>query len=343
MSLATLSLGHRAEIIKLARLCGVAEESLAWLGQLTPATIRALREQATAAMFDADRKRFQNMAVASRLLPVPILVLIIEKVIGPLICARVCGLVPAARAIEIAGKLKVPFMVDTCMQLDPRSAQELIGSFPKHLIVAIARELAARGEYVTMGRFIDLIALDVIPAVVEAIPDNAKLLHIAFFAEDTSRLGDIVERLGAARLKSVVEHSANGSAELWGEALALISGIDVDLQQKLAAITGALPEASLNTVVRNTQAIGRWDVLLPIVARMDPAQQQQVINLPVLQDDAIFADIIRAVFQLPDIRPVILLLKHLEPGARGRLDEIAKRLGLSLPDPSLLMPLIGER
>lgn len=343
MSLTSLTLAHRAEIIKLARLCHTAEDALDWLGALQPKTIRTLREQATAAMFDADRKRFHNMAAASRLLPIPILVLIIERVIGPLICARVCGLVPASRAIEIAEKLKLPFLVDTCMHLDPRSAQELVGSFPKHLIVAIARELALRGEYVTMGRFIDLIALNVIRAVVDAIPDDAKLLHIAFFAEDTGRLGDIVEQLGPERLKSVVEHAANGSAELWGEALALISGVDVGLQQKLAAITGELPEAALNTIVRNTQTIGRWDVLLPIVARMDERLQKRVINLPVLQDDTIFADIVRAVFQLADIRPVIMLLAQLESGARSKLDGVARHIGLTLPDPSLFLPLIGGR
>lgn len=338
-----LSLAQRAEVIKLARLCHVEDASLAWLGKLDAPLIRALREQATAAMFDADRKRFHNMATASRLLPVPILVLIIEKVIGPLICARVCGLVPAARAIEIAEKLKLPFLVDACIELDPRSAQELIAGFPKHLIVAIARELAERGEYVTMGRFIDLIALDAIRPVVDAITDDARLLHIAFFAESTERLGDIVERIAPARLNAIVGHAATGSSELWGEALALISGVDVGLQQKLAAITGALPEAALDNIVRNTQAIGRWDVLLPIVARMEPQLQRRVINLPVIQNDAIFADIIRAVFQLPDIRPVILLLAQLEEGARSKLDAVARQIGLSLPDPALLLPLIGGR
>jgi len=342
-ALLDLSLAQRAEVIKLARLCHVEDASLAWLGKLDAPLIRALREQATAAMFDADRKRFHNMATASRLLPVPILVLIIEKVIGPLICARVCGLVPAARAIEIAEKLKLPFLVDACIELDPRSAQELIAGFPKHLIVAIARELAERGEYVTMGRFIDLIALDAIRPVVDAITDDARLLHIAFFAESTERLGDIVERIAPARLNAIVGHAATGSSELWGEALALISGVDVGLQQKLAAITGALPEAALDNIVRNTQAIGRWDVLLPIVARMEPQLQRRVINLPVIQNDAIFADIIRAVFQLPDIRPVILLLAQLEEGARSKLDAVARQIGLSLPDPALLLPLIGGR
>lgn len=342
-ALSALSLAQRAEVIKLARLCRVDEASLAWLGKLDATLIRTLREQATAAMFDADRKRFLNMAAASRLLPIPILVLIIEKVIGPLICARVCGLVPPARAIEIAEKLKLPFLVDACMELDPRSAQALIAGFPRHLVVAIARELAQRGEYVTMGRFIDLIALDAIGPVVDAITDDARLLHIAFFAEGTERLGDIVERIAPARLQAIVSHAATGSAELWGEALALISGVDGALQQKLAAITGELPEAALNNIVRNTQAIGRWDVLLPIVARMDARLQKRVINLPVIQDDAIFGDIVRAVFRLPDIRPVILLLTQLEADARSRLDAVARQIGLSLPDPALLLPLIGGR
>lgn len=340
--LTVLSLAQRAEIIKLARLCHVDEASLAWLGKLDASVIRALREQATAAMFDADRKRFQNMATASRLVPIPILVLIIERVIGPLICARVCGLVPPARAIEIAEKLKLPFLVEACIHLDPRSAQDLIVGFPIPLVVAIARELAQRGEYVTMGRFIDLIALDAIRPVVDAITDDARLLHIAFFAESTQRLGDIVERIAPQRLAEIVAHAANGSADLWAEALALIAGVDAALQQKLAAITGALPESALDNIVRNTQAIGRWDVLLPIVARMDETLQRRVINLKAIQDDAIFAEIVRAVFRLPDIRPTILLLAKLETGTRNKLDQVARGIGLTLPDPALLAPLLGK-
>lgn len=338
--LPSLSLAQRAEIIKLARLCQVEPASLDGLGKLDAATIRSLREQATAAMFDADRKRFQNMAAASRLLPVPILVLIIERVIGPLICARVCGLVPPVRAIEIAERLKLPFLVDACIELDPRTAEALVAGFPLRLIVAIARELAARDEFVTMGRFIDLIALEAIRPVVDAISDDASLLHIAFFAESTDRLGAIVERMAPARLEQIVAHAATGDARLWSEALALISGVEPAVQQRLAAICGALPQASLETIVRNTQAIGRWDVLLPIVARMAPEQQRRVINLPIIQDDAIFAAIIQAVFQLADLRPVLRLLGELAPDARQKLDAVAGRIGLTLPDPALLLPLI---
>lgn len=342
-SLTALSLAQRAEIIKLARLAHVADDSLVWLGRLEAPVIRALREEVAASMFDADRQRFHNMATASRLIPIPILVLIIEKFVGPLLCAKVCGLVPPARAIEIAEKLQLPFLVDACIHLDPKSAQELVAGFPVPLIVDIARELARRGEYVTMGRFLDLIALDAIRPVVDAISDDAQLLHIAFFAESTQRLGDIIERIAPQRLVEIVGHAANGSADLWGEALALISGVDVGLQQKLAVITGALPESALDNIVRNTQAIGRWDVLLPIVARMDEALQQRVINLRIIQDDAIFADIVRAVFRLPDLRPAILLLAKLEAGARSRLDQVAKGIGLTLPDPALLLPLLGGR
>jgi hypothetical protein len=77
--------------------------------------LRRLRERVSASLFDRHRAGFQRMAAASRLLPIGVLAKIAERTMPPMIAARI--------AAEMA----------------PERAAELL----------------RRGEYVTIGRFVD--------------------------------------------------------------------------------------------------------------------------------------------------------------------------------------------
>ena len=279
------SLAQRAELLKLARLLGEPAGSLHELEALPAPALRELRHAATAALFDAERRRFIGMANASRMLPLPLLVKIIERAFGPLLCARTAGMLPVERAIAVAERLETGFLTDTCIELDPRSAAELVASFPVERVVEIARELVRRGELVTMGRFIDSVTLDAIAAVMAAIEDDAVLLKVSFFAEEVSRLNEIVELLPPARLARIIRTAAEADADTWGEAMALMSTVDPSLSQRLAAITGAFETPVLERILRSTEAIGCWNVLVPIVATMPNEQQQHIAGLMLAQPE----------------------------------------------------------
>lgn len=98
-----------AEQIKLARLFGTQPERLSYLNPLDAAQLRALRLRLSDALFDQTRSSFQRVAMASRLLPNGLVALIGEKVFGPMLCARVAGLMPPDRTFDIALKLPDSF------------------------------------------------------------------------------------------------------------------------------------------------------------------------------------------------------------------------------------------
>jgi hypothetical protein len=106
-------LARRAEILKLARVLRLEAGQLGYLGAVDPASIRALRERISDSLFEADRTQFQRLAALSRLLPAGLTAVVAEKAMGPLLCARVCGLLPADRAVEIANKLPTAFLAQT--------------------------------------------------------------------------------------------------------------------------------------------------------------------------------------------------------------------------------------
>lgn len=324
-----ITLAQRAELTKLARLLGEPEHTLDWLATLDAKAIRALRERTTAVLFDSDRKRFLGLARASGLLPVPLLVKLVENVLSPFLCARVAGLMPAERAIAIASKLKTPFLVEATIEIDPRSAADLVAGMPVARIVEVAVALAERREFVTMGRFLDSITEDAMRAVLRAIDDDEALLSIAFFAEDFERLSEIVELLPMERLKRIVRVAATGSAEIWGEGLALMGSVHPDLSRRLAAIAGDLDDAALVHMLANTRELGCWDQLLPIVLEMDLVQQRRIVQLREIDDPEVLAGIADTAVRMLGAERVMALLAEAPQAIQDQIIELAKKAGLS--------------
>jgi hypothetical protein len=272
-------LAHRAEIIKLARLLGTPPEQLDYLDKLDTLAIRRVREQATAALFDPDRKMFQRVATASRLMPAAVTALIAEKALGPLLCARVTGLMAPDRAVDISSKLKTGFLADLCLELDPRSAREVLEAMPVPRIVEVGQELARRKEYITMARFVDSLGDEAIRAVMNALRDDEALLRIGFFVEDSGRLSAIIDLLQDPRLRNIVGVAVAGDAALWPEALALINSVEPPQRRRMAALAAGLDDAAVARMLQGTDTHGLWTELQSLLGLLDEAARARTARI----------------------------------------------------------------
>src|SRR5436305_8288287 len=122
----TDSLAVKAEILKLARVLGYDAAELGYLNEASAEDIRQLREQVTDMLFTAHGHTLGRMAAASRLLPIGVLALIAERAFGPMLAARMAGMIEPSRAVEIAAKLPPGFLADVAVELDPRRASDVI-------------------------------------------------------------------------------------------------------------------------------------------------------------------------------------------------------------------------
>jgi hypothetical protein len=146
--------GAEAEILKLARVLGVEPERLAYLARVDADDLQAFREQVTDTLFDANAAALQRMALAARVVPVGVLAKIAEKVFGPLLCARIAGLVDVARGVDVAKRLGTRFLAEVAAELDPRRADAIITRIPLDTVLAVAGELARKQDWITLGRFV---------------------------------------------------------------------------------------------------------------------------------------------------------------------------------------------
>ncbi|WP_205660680.1 hypothetical protein [Amycolatopsis antarctica] len=246
-------LESRAEILKLARVLDTAPDRLGFLAEVPAADLRAFREQATDLLFDANEAVLQRMALASKLVPAPVLAKIAQRVFGPLLCARIAGLVDVARGVDVASRLSPTFLADVAAQLDPRRASRIIARIPGDTVAAVASELTRREDWITIGRFVGSLPDSTVSASLEALDDSA-LLQSSYVLDDKSRAGNVVELLPAKRYLPILR--AADAGDLWPHTLDLLTHLDEPLRARFAEAAAELESGSRSRVVAAARELG---------------------------------------------------------------------------------------
>jgi hypothetical protein len=272
MSRAADLLQAHAETLKLARLLGCEPGRLEYLERLPPDDLRALRDGITEALYDAHGGSLVRLAAASRLLPSGLTATIGQRAFGPLLSARLAGLLDTDKAVEVAGKLPPAFLADVAVELDPRRADDLIANIAPALIGQVTGELTARREYVTMGRFVGHLGDEAIAAALSAMDDEA-VLQVAFVLEDKAQLSRLLGRLTKRRSAGVVATAAREG--LWVEALDLLNHLSKRQRGEMVQATLALDATSLEAILDAIIEHELWDEVL-LIAEHDTTIQERV-------------------------------------------------------------------
>ncbi|QWF79001.1 hypothetical protein [Amycolatopsis sp. CA-230715] len=231
-------LDTRGEILKLARVLGVPPSRLDYLAPVPVRDLRLLRARVTDVLFDANLPTLRRMAAASKLIPAPVVAKIAERTFGPLLCARIAGLVDPARGVDVAKRLSTRFLADVATELDPRRASEIIAGIPTPIVVSVAGELVGRADWITIGRFVGHLHEGAISACLEVI-DDAALLEVAFVLDDKARIDHVVRLLPSPRFSGVVVAAADSGS--WESVLDLISHVSLGRREKFVAALRELP------------------------------------------------------------------------------------------------------
>ncbi len=320
-------LEHLAETIKLSRLLGVPEGRLALLSELDHTTLRAMRERLGDTFLDDTRPLLQRAVKASRLLPIALIAKVGQRVFGPVLCAHMASLMEPTRAVEIALRMPDEFLADVSAILEPRRAEALIRAIPAARVVAAARILAARGDHVTLARFVGFLPDATIRAVIEAVPSDEALLRTAFFLESKSALDRLVGLVPPDRLRGVVALVASAGAELWTEALSLMTHVGERWQGHIGDLTAAQGEAALGQMLDTTHRLELWPQVIPLIAAMSEPSQRRLLALDAVRTPGVVRAIVRAADRVaawPRLMPIVL---HMEEDLRRHVAAEIEALG----------------
>jgi hypothetical protein len=287
MSRAAEALQAHGEVLKVARLLQREPETLAYLEALSVSDLQELRERLTETVFDAHVGSLRRLAAASRLLPVGLSASMGESVFGALLSARLTGLLDPERAAQMAAKLPAPFLADVAVEMDPRRASEMIARIGADQIAQITVELMARGEYVTMGRFVGHLSDEALTAALESMDDRS-LLGVVFVLEDKSQLPGLVARLPEWRVAGVIQAAADNN--LWVQALDLLDHLLPEQRDAMVAATLQLDRDALDAIVAAVIEHDLWEEVLPIAehdAAVQAALAARMTALPARQRTAV--------------------------------------------------------
>ena len=272
MSRAADALHARVEILKLARMLGREPDELAYLEAVALDDLRALHDRTIEVLWGADSASMARLAAASRLLPAALTATIAQRAFGPLLAARMAGLLDPERAVEIATKLPTEFLADVAVELDPRRASNVLALLPPAQVAAVTTVQVTRGEYVTMGRFVGHLDDPAIRAALGTM-DDATLLRVGFVLEDKSRLRTLIALLPAGQLDGLIATAADEG--LWVEALDLLAHLDVEQRAAIVDTALELDADALEVIIAAVIEHELWDEVL-LIAEGDPALQAKL-------------------------------------------------------------------
>jgi hypothetical protein len=311
------------EILKLSRLIGCGAEELGYLEPLDPQDVRDLREQVTGVLFDADRHMLGRVAAASKLLPSKLTATIGESVFGPLLCARLTGLLDPHRAVDIAARLPSSFLADVTEHLDPGRASRVIGELPAARVAEIAEELVSREQYITMGNVVGHLSKAATLAALDVVDDEA-LLRTAYVVESKGSLGSLVALLPEQRLETIIRTASQ--AGLWPEALDVMDHVSERQRGELADIAAAQDDEVLESLIGAAQRHGLWGVLLPVTRAMSPESRERFVGLSSVQTRTVLAEIVDAAARESLWADLLAMLPLLPAPARRRVAALATKL-----------------
>ncbi|MFI6865891.1 hypothetical protein [Nocardia sp. NPDC050406] len=317
-----------AETTKLARVLGITDPTeLDFLVDLPPAAIREFRERATDLLFDADAKRLKGVAAASKLVPLSISAKVAERAFGPVLCAATASTVDPQRAIDIAKALPARFLAECAVQLDPRRTADIIAAVPPTMVADVARELLARGDHITMGRFVHVVPEPALRAAAPIMSDT-DLLRIAFLLEDKTAIDNVLHVV-SDRVPGVIRAAAE--QDMWAEGIDLLDSIAPHHRAWIGDTAAELGGDVLDALIDAVHDLDAWTTLLPITSAMSHDSLRVFAERPAVHDEHVLTAIMDTALdhgQWPNLLP---LAPHL---AEQQLEFIAARVAAE-PDERL--------
>lgn len=198
----------RAEITRLAALLRVSEAHLAFIAHHDLETLRALRNQITDRLFDADRGVLEAIAKAQRMVPGSISSKVAVKAFPPSLAARVAGVLGTDAAVDMARRVPVSYLADLAPHLDPRRVTAILAKLPTQLLVDAGKLLGERGEHIAMADFVAVLDDAQIARVIPVLSDHA-LVRTGLVIEDPAHIAVVMTLLPPERLAGVVTTAAS--------------------------------------------------------------------------------------------------------------------------------------
>ncbi|CAM3641272.1 hypothetical protein [Smaragdicoccus niigatensis] len=334
-------LATQAEVLKLARLFDVDPDEVEFLVGIQPDALRLLRESITEYLYEEDQPMFRALAPIVGRVPTKLAVKVAGRV-HPVLLGGIAALLKPSRMVTYACAFPIPMLADVGVYVDPRRVREVLRLLPADVIVDVALELEARGDFSTISKFIDYVSDETLRAVEEALPDETALLKVAFMMESKNRVDHIFRMLPRERIERLLQRIQQDPAGLLSEFLSLLVHVSYGFKRELGDIFANQAEGLINEYILEAHRRGLWIDVLPVVSAMSPPSQHRVVNLPALREDEVQRSILLAAEEHDMWGVVLPMIGQMGDENRAAVSEIMVSLGATSMQAATEAALMGE-
>lgn len=297
-------LASRIEVTKLATELRAEESDLLFLVSRTPEELRRLRGHVAEALFTRHEDRVLRLASLSKMLPVPLTAKIAELAMGPMLSARVAGVLDGRDAAKLASHLDPKFLTEVAVSLDPKRVAPIVTALPDDLVVDVGRRLLAKNEHLVLARFVSVVDVRLALTVVES-GTAEDLLKVALYTDDTGALDGIVQHLPDAMLAEILR--AADTTNSWDAAVNLVTSLSRESLARIVNQIGVVEPDSRNNLVTAVDENDVWEHVLPALIELDAPTAAALVNVPRTLDVAVIDRVLRLSREL-DLASVLVHL-----------------------------------
>lgn len=228
-----------AQIDLLADLLGVPKEKVAHLARLGPENLAELRTRISNRKFDSQEKQVAMIGKAAPIVPDPVIAMLAEKVVGPVVSAAVANSLAKDHAHRLNGllrRLRVPFVAQTLRYLDPRTVPMLAQQVPIRVWAPAVRRLLAEGHYASAAVLMEQAPVELLLAVEREVDDRAAIARTLAYTTDSQKLEELLAALPQERLLPLVDNFGTGEAETILAGFSTLTRISPESRHKLAKL-----------------------------------------------------------------------------------------------------------
>lgn len=327
------NLREHAERLRLARLLEASPDRLDFLRDLSAPELATLHDACRAALLAPHRALHQRLAHASKLLPTALTAYIAEHTLGALLCARISAEMSVPRTVALCQHLSPPFMAEVTLYVEMSVLADIAPALPLGSLRSIARELVARGEFITLGELVDFLPPGITTHIAAEIASGEAMLRLSLFIKSPTRLQSVLEQLPLSELGALMRAAADSRLGLLPQTLSLLQRLTPIWQHRLIDTAISEGDDTLTNLVLETDRQDLWSAALPFSSLLARAAQQKLLSLRIWKDKDLLVRALRNA-RNPASRPFLqALLANLPAEALEHAMAVLARQHIATPPP----------
>ncbi len=240
---------HEAEVLRLARVLGVAPGDLDVLDPVPLESVRELRDTVQDRLLARNHDQFARAVALADRVPGALAAKLAQHAMGPVLGGRAAALLTPAKAAELAHRLPPEFLAQVACHVDLRRVGGLLAGISTDTMAQAGAELRRHEEWIVLGAFVGYVDDGRLATLLDVF-DGEALLRAGFVVEDSARLDPVVGLLSDGRLDELLDAAAQH--DLWVQAAALVGHLGPQQSERVGrAVERCLtPQALADLVVQ---------------------------------------------------------------------------------------------